>query len=301
MTDTLFEISYQAAVELGGIVVEGKATGGSTTTLVDTGALGSKEFASKDDDFWNGGTAWILNDAGGSSAAPEGEFGEITDYVKSTQTLTFDALTVAVASGDYYAVGKKNYPINILTQKINRVLRKIMIETTDITTITTADNQTEYDLPAGPLELLKVKIEGNTTDSNDSRYSEISNALWDVERTVTGTIDKLVFHNQPNTARQIMLVYKAPHPRIYTSTTQINELVNPDYVVIHTVIDMLNWRYSTVGDGDETLINRRNDFLDTSRTVPMYLGSIAKRKVKKMIVSPKREDYTGEPDKVRLW
>ncbi|GAG03711.1 unnamed protein product, partial [marine sediment metagenome] len=59
----------------------GVATGGSVTTLADTGILGS-------DDDWNQGTVFVVEADG---EAPEGEFAEVTDYTTADGVLTFVA------------------------------------------------------------------------------------------------------------------------------------------------------------------------------------------------------------------
>ena len=51
MTYTLGELTYRAAREIED-VREGVATGGSTTTIVDSNNR------TEHDDYWNGGTAW---------------------------------------------------------------------------------------------------------------------------------------------------------------------------------------------------------------------------------------------------
>ena len=62
MTYTLANLTYRTARELD-IVYEGTATGGSDTTLIDTNQLDQAN------DYWNDGTVWILEDAGGAGAA----------------------------------------------------------------------------------------------------------------------------------------------------------------------------------------------------------------------------------------
>jgi hypothetical protein len=103
MTVLLSEIVEGTLRKLGALQVN-VATGGTTTTIVDSDLGGS------DDDF-NGGTAIIIRDSAGAGAAPENEFSEVTDYATGTGTLTVNTLTVAPASGDVYGVSTgKDYP-----------------------------------------------------------------------------------------------------------------------------------------------------------------------------------------------
>lgn len=83
-----------------GIGQYGTATGGSTTTIVDTTKLKSTQFNSQK---WVGGWARIVYDAGGAAAAPEGEISPITTYAPSTGTITVNpAFTAAPAASDRY-------------------------------------------------------------------------------------------------------------------------------------------------------------------------------------------------------
>src|SRR5688500_61890 len=74
------------------------ATGGSTTTIVDT-KLADYLGDSNEDDVLNGGSVIIVKDT--AVAAPEGEFSRISDY-DDAGTITTSTLTAAVASGDTY-------------------------------------------------------------------------------------------------------------------------------------------------------------------------------------------------------
>src|SRR5690349_13681488 len=71
-----------------------KATGGSPTTMINTLWAGVEEPTYEDDDpALIYGTAVVLKDQAGSNAAPEGEYGMITDYDSASQTLTMDAVS----------------------------------------------------------------------------------------------------------------------------------------------------------------------------------------------------------------
>ena len=90
----------------------GIATGGSTSTIVDTGRLKSTQYADKD---WEGGWARISKDAGGAQAAPEGEISPITTYAPSTGTITVNPnFTQAPVSTDEYELWKFPTPQLVL-------------------------------------------------------------------------------------------------------------------------------------------------------------------------------------------
>ncbi len=90
----------------------GTATGGSTSTIVDTGMLKSSGYR---DDRYKGMFARIEYDAGGAAAAPEGDIRPITASVGSTGTLTASPdFSAAVASGDKYQLWTFIHPQKVL-------------------------------------------------------------------------------------------------------------------------------------------------------------------------------------------
>ena len=145
MTSNLFDLSYQVSRELGQ-AFEGTATGGGTTTLIDTVWLSSYP-----NDYFNRGTVWILYDAGGAGAAPQGEYARVTDFDKASSTATIVTVT-AIGAGDRYAIATEEYPLDIIIQNINRVLSELWIRVVDTTSIVLADGQTEYSLPTAVLD-----------------------------------------------------------------------------------------------------------------------------------------------------
>jgi len=223
MTDTLFDVALALGEILGGMK-QGLATNGTTTTIVDTNLL------TQQDNHWNGGAAFIMRDAGGSSAAPEAEFSPITDFTNSTGTVTLrDTLTGAVATGDDYALTPGKYPLHLLKAKINAVLSKILIPAEDTTSLDTASAQTEYTLPAACVgtNLRQVWWETNE-DANDNQWQEIRN--WYVKDGGTGTQDTLVIP-QLTAERDIRLTYVVKHPRVYDADDEINENVHINRII----------------------------------------------------------------------
>lgn len=245
MSKTLFDITYQLARKLG-IVNEGVATGGSTTTILDTVER------TEADDFWNGGTAWILYDAGGAGAAPQGEYSYISDFANTGGIVTLrSTLTAAVASSDRYAVARERYPLGILIQKTNEAIQKLgAIEVTDISTITTATQQTEYTLPANLLELREVYIQTNTGDTNDYRWSRIYD--WKIEKESTGSANTLIL-KQYTSGYLIKLVYLGYHAALNTSSDKLDDSIHIDRVVSNAAVGCLMWRKMKVGESDSTI------------------------------------------------
>lgn len=236
MTDTLFDLVYRTARELG-ILHEAQATGGSTTTIVDTS---NRTEAS---DYWNGGTAFITKDAGGAGAAPEEQYNRISDFDNGTATITVSpGFTVAVDAGDYYAVADKRFPMNILIQMVNGALDDLgRIPVTDTSSITIASSQTEYSLPAAcPADgLRKVYIQNRTDDANDNQWTEVFN--WMIEVEATGTAPTLILPYQYATGYDLKLVYISRHPQLFGYSDKLSEAIPIERVVYQAAYLALNW------------------------------------------------------------
>src|SRR3990167_2392531 len=243
MTVTLFDLTLDLA-RLLGVVSEGVATGGSTTTIADTVER------VEDDDYWNSGTAWITYDAAGAGAAPQGEYSFVSDYALSGGLLTLrSTLTAAVAANDRYAVAAKRYPLQILIQKINEA--QGVIEKVDTSTVVIASDQREYNLPADVLELKQVLVQTNLDDSDDNGWEKIYD--WDTEKTAVGTADKLILMRQFSAGYAVKLVYTAYHAVLRVATDKLDENIHKKKIIYSAQVGCLLWRKSRVGDSDQSV------------------------------------------------
>lgn len=226
MTETLFDLTYWVARELG-ILLEGTATGGGTTSIADTVER------TEANDYWNGGTAWVIYDAGGAGAAPEKEYSVITDFANSGGALTLrTTLTAAVAANDRYAIADKRIPLNVIVQFVNQAILDLgRIPVVNKTSLTIAADQTEYTLPAAvyPDNLRRVWIQSITTDADDNQWVEVFN--WRVEVTATGTADILHLPAQYPSGYDLMLEYVALHPQLFTVSAKLSETIPAERVV----------------------------------------------------------------------
>ena len=252
MTYTLFNLTYELAVELG-VVYEGEATSGTGSTLVDTNDL------TQADDYWVGGTVWILDDAAGAGALPEGECSKISAFDNGTSTATFDAINI-VSGGDRYGIADKRYTLYTLIQSVNRALRDIRIETTDTTTIDTAASQTEYTLPdVASMDLREVWVETSTANSDDNRWVEIRN--WIIQKTATSTEDELILPMQLTISRDIKLVYMAPHGKLYDFADELDDSVHLERVIFRAAWYAMNRNIQQTHSTDEWLLRTRDDYM----------------------------------------
>ena len=251
MTKNLFDLTYEVATELG-ILIESTATGGSATTLADTVIL------TEADDHWNKGTVWILKDAAGASALPEGQYAVISDFDNGTSTATIGTIT-AVASGDTYAITDQRYTLGDLVTAVNRAIRDAgYIPVTDTTTIDTAAAQTEYDLPiAANHDLITVDIQTKIGDSDDNQWTPIG---FDIQHTAVGTADLLVFRRQPTPTRDIKLVYMSPHVKLVDYDDKLSESVPYERVIYRAVVHAMKHRQMKIEKVDDWFMEALSDY-----------------------------------------
>lgn len=265
---TAFDIMVEIARRAGPLV-EGTATGGSATTVVDTTLLGVVE--GKDDDQYNGGTAFIITDAAGLGAAPENETARITDYTASTSTVTVQSadFSVAPAEGDTYGVCA--IPRGHLFSAINAALQDLgPIPFEDDTSLDTAASTLAYTLPAAAkYDLRQVWLALNTS----------SPIVWEEWRDWYQIKNKstadLVFLAQPPTTRDIRLVYVGPHASVTADATAINSSVPRDYLAWRGAYHIYRRRTQQTGKDTQAwvgLMNEAADYADRAlRAHPVHL------------------------------
>ncbi|GAG27771.1 unnamed protein product, partial [marine sediment metagenome] len=243
------------------------------------------------------GTAWILS-AGGE--APEGEYGVISDFAQSAGgTFTIPTVTATVASTDRYAVTSRMFPLDILVQSVNRALFDMgKVPTTDITTMDSANSQTEYDLPiAANLDLREVWLEMNIDDADDFRWKKQHS--WYVQRTATGSADLLVLPYQWPADREIKLVYVAPHPEMYTASTQLSESIPPERVMYKAAYHALKW-YSKRHPREVAAVDDMQRYENISIKYEIDLPIYIPPRTGKVVLRGGDEGYDFEAGKVRL-
>ena len=232
-----------------------KATGGSTSTVVDTN-LATLLGDSNEDDYLNNWSVFVVKDAAG--AAPEGEFNRISDYTSSTGTITVpDVFTAAVASGDKYMYVSPEFPLYDSIEIVNDALVSLGNVIAYDTSITTAANQTEYTLPLKlkAQKLLGLEIQGITTDSNDNRWVPIPRAREVL--AAAGSMGTLIFPQYPS-GYQVRIRHFGLHPRVETFSDYINERIHPELAVAICTAHLLQW-YNGQTNGNNKFMMQRED------------------------------------------
>lgn len=225
--------------QLGGKVT--LATGGTTTTAIDT-KLADELAEGNTDDIFNGGTLIVLEDAGGAGAAPEGEFSRITDYNAATTTLTFSpALTTAPAANDRIIIATPDFPLYDMIEVTNDALKYLTRLPRYDTSITTAANQTEYTLPlaAKGAKILNIEIQGITTDANDNRWLAVPN--WREGFAAAGSTGTLILP-QYAAGYTLRIAYLAEHARVDAFSDYIDEHLDRNLVHACVMAHALAWR-----------------------------------------------------------
>jgi len=280
MTETLFDLTHDLAVELG-IVEEGYATGGSTTTIIDS------DQRIEADDHWNGGTAWILMDAAGAGASPENEFSIIEDFVNSSNTVTLqDALTQAVASGDWYAVATTLYPLDQLIRHINRAISKLGPIPIVDKNLTTVSGQTLYDLPDAALNMdIRDVLVATSKNADDPDYVRVPD--WGIERTAIGTADKIYIPDRYGSGYTIRIDYVGYHGALRVASDELSETIHKDLVIYQAALNLLLWRKKQPGGSGDKDINELLNYYNSALNEMKMLYGI-EREGRKSLLFPVR-------------
>lgn len=273
---SLCGLTYQTALELGE-VQHGRVTV-ADTALIITDTVQRLEA----NDYWNRGTLWMLSD---SATAVADTFAQVLDFVQSTGKITLgDNLGAIPQANDMYAVAGPQWTMFDYIAAVNVGIRDIgkviVVRTADITT---AANQTEYplvekvvsgDLPVvlGPdAKLLKVRIQVNTSDSNDNQWQEVG-IPWHVRKGDISAMSTLIFAWQPPTLRALELTYSSQHPFLYQYGsrfyTELDDGVPARLVVLRAALHLLRQARS-----DNFVHPRLNDLLRELQTVEAKIES----------------------------
>jgi hypothetical protein len=230
----MFDLVWKVMVELG-VAKTGTATGGTTTTCIDTNGLRLAE-----NDYFNEGTLFVLRDSAGAGAAPEKQYSKIKDFTQTSKTIeVYDAFTAAVASGDKYGVANRRYPLYLVEQKINNQLFLDGYIPGEDTSLTTVADQLEYTLPSGVSRDLRQVLFAGSDDSNANDWVPVVN--YDIQKTATGTGDTLVLSYELPAGQTMWLRYGKQHDELTAYDSELDEAIHPDRIVYSAVAEMLRW------------------------------------------------------------
>jgi len=239
-----------------GVLRVSTATGGTTSTLLDTKRT-------EKDDTYNGGTCLLITDAGGESAAPEGEWPAVTDFANTGGVITA-TFTVAPASGDTYGIAAGRYPLDVLKSAINNEIIKYQQPRYDRTSLDIVSEQSEYTLPTGITgdNLVNVYEETSTT-TTDSKPIKLN--FW-VQEAATGTQHTVVIDTGKTTAgNNITLEYMAQLSPLYLASDTIDPIVPIERILPSAAAHCEVVRMRTYDSGDELDIAMLQFYRDEAR------------------------------------
>jgi hypothetical protein len=258
------------------------ATGGSATTFVND-AWGELESPPETDAFKNM-LAFVVRDAGGANASPEGKWGRISAYVDSTYTGTIATVTDAIASGDrIMIVSQDKFPLDQVIFCVNRALENLGTIELVNTSLTSASDQTEY---AVPLALknrkpLAIYYQGDTSDSNNNNWIPVSSYRF--EGATPGSTGTLYLPQLP-ASRTIRIVYEGIHPVVSDYNSYVSESIHPEVATNAAILEVLSWynRLDENQGGNDFFLWLEGEYRD--KRLPM---SLAKNPIEKVKRSPR--------------
>ncbi len=224
---TLVSILRLLAMQVGE-TYSGTATGGSTTTLVDSSL-------SLPDDYLNGGFIIYLSGNNANKSAL------ITDYTSSTGTITFGTQTGACAAADLYIACHKNFNRTILVNAVNLALQAVGRYPAINTALTPTTGTVSYALPSGVFNVKRVQ--------NGESGSEQENYWWEEHNGYIYFRDGY----EPETGDTVKLFYIGNHASVSLDADVVNDLVPIDTLVKVAAVEALSTRYGVVGDDDPRL------------------------------------------------
>lgn len=289
MAFTLANLLAGAFQSLGQLTTGNKATGGSTTTVVD-----STQANTARDNAWKNGGMFILRDAAGAGAAPEGEFQRISAFTNSSGTFTVEtAFSSAVGAGDIYGFTSPYYPLRQMQELANTALRALGdVDLVDTTTLDTVSGDTEYaaSVTWKRTRPTRVDVQGSTADAQDNQWREWPDFEW-VPATA-GSAGKLIFPDYPYPSRDVRVWYRGPHPALLAYSDPVHESFDPELAVLALVVKALEWQNGRSGGTDEYLLQRlgdaRQELANRMVTARPYR---LKRKPRLLIVGGNGADY----------
>lgn len=236
-----------------------QATGGSTSTIVDTDIADDVE-----DDAFKNQWAFISYDAGGAGAAPEGEFARCTGYTASSKTLSFatGSFTVAPAAGDKVTLVRDSiYSILDVMRRCNEALRDLGKLPLVDSSLVAAAATTSYTLPLAIKGSQIVRV-----DYLDSATSVYIPVQFYVRPATTGATETLVIP-QLDAGATIYITYIGDqHPWMNEFDDPVSEYIPQALAVAKCALWVAEWRPDV---SQNILPKLRNDLANATLMQPV--------------------------------
>lgn len=215
-------------------IVDGVATGGSATTIVDSSLSG--RYAAQKFKNW---VAFISRTTDGNS--PQSKYAIATAYT-TDGTVTFPTMTDAVQAGDEYALCKQDVPLFTLVKLCNDALRGLgHIPLIDIS-LTVDDTTTRYTLPLA----LKGRRPSVVYFREPTTFELVIAPNWYIEPAASGTQVKLVFRRKLSLAGYdawtIVIHYEGDHEPLTAYNSPVNEMLHDELVLAACLEKAMGWK-----------------------------------------------------------
>lgn len=218
--------------------LQGTATGGSTTTVVDSTNLQAT------DGYW--AETLVLMTSGTNSGSQR----KVQTFTSSTSTLTlYSAFAGAVASGATYELYRRFSPVDIKTA-LNRAINIAAPDFRErsVAVATAVSNTLQYSLPTGPdfmgMGLVAVEYQ-YFVDSTQTTwpFTKVSPDDYEVREDFNGTnnVNTLQLKFNPTTNRLIRLVYQGRLGNV-SSDSDVIRLDLPELEWLYTQAVAELWR-----------------------------------------------------------
>lgn len=271
------------------------ATGGTTTTVVCTTLAETYQ-----DDDLKEYTVFIARDAGGASAAPEGEYQRCSGYSESTTTITVDtAFTASPASGDTITIAGPMFPLRSMIELLRPALEKVGGIVLTYDTLSYSSGQSEYTLPvAQKRNVLRVQVQRNTGDSDDNDWIDIPRDRWEIVPSTAGSSATLIIKEEQNDGYTMRVWYETSHPAMYSYNSVLVETLYPTIAVDSLVAHACQWFNNKIGFSDDNWLQRENKaWRDLELSKAAHGIPKPKKKNKVLTISEDAWDsYPGDPD-----
>ena len=245
----LFSTARQEIAKRAVQFIQGTATGGSTTTVIDANLL------TYVDNYWN--EAFTLFTSGTNN----GLVRKVQTFSQSsTQTTLYSAVTAAVVSGDSYELYRRFSPQDIMNASNSALLKGYPhFYYHGRFTFTATQDTLTYVLPTGPDlvggdSVLRVEYQKYTLAANaDWPYQVLSPQLWDTTEiystTANATLKALQLNFNPQTNRLLRVVYAAPLQAVATGTDYV-QLERPELEWFYAQAVTELWRIESSRSAD---------------------------------------------------
>ena len=286
---TLFSATLDLAKILGN-VIESTATGGSTTTLVDTALPRTPP----PDDAYNYGTLFFVSctqtDLNSTTAI-------VTDWVSTTKTFTVATLSKTVTAADRYAFCDKDWPRDVLRRSVNQAIQSLgaLPDLYTLATFVTVANQEAYALPAGVYNVKRVEIATSTS----TPYYYITHHHWTEK---DGYIYFDTGFEVADAGYLIRLTYEVPSAELTTDAGMINNYIHPDLLKWEAAVNAYLWKQPNMGEGSAILERRLAYAVQMSQMMKQLhkVPKMAKDVHLSPWAGPTKSDPDNEPNKVYL-